>query len=250
MHWYESFYLCFSLDVGFWKIINWRLCHVCGIFFKKILSSIWIWLLAREAHTSIPIFKEQANEVVLAISRFITSCSAAQIRLAPDKCTELIQSISWIIFFLGMCMWWVSLYLLFFCVCVSVVVTVSKRLKEQVMVLERPIQGIAPLRLAIRKLQPSTEHLTALHPDYLLLCLLAKCYKAGLNILEDEIYEVDQPKDFFLYCYYGWVIYFYRVLFKDHLAFKNGLSEPVTSYIAHSHWKHEKLTSRLIFIDN
>lgn len=132
-------------------------------------------------------------------------------------------------------MWWVSLYLLFFCVCVSVVVTVSKRLKEQVMVLERPIQGIAPLRLAIRKLQPSTEHLTALHPDYLLLCLLAKCYKAGLNILEDEIYEVDQPKDFFLYCYYGWVIYFYHVLFKDHLAFKNGLSEPVTSYIAHSH---------------
>lgn len=92
--------------------------------------------------------------------------------------------------------------------CVSVVISVCKRLKEQVMVLERPIQGIAPLRLAILKLQPSTEHLTALHPEYLLLCLLSKCYKAGLKILEDEIYEVDQPKDFFLYCYYGWVICF------------------------------------------
>lgn len=71
------------------------------------------------------------------------------------------------------------------------------------MQLQVPIQGIAPMQTAIRKLQPSTEHLTALHPDFLLLCLLAKCYKAGLSVLEEDIFEVDQPKDFFLYCYYG-----------------------------------------------
>lgn len=71
------------------------------------------------------------------------------------------------------------------------------------MQLQVPIQGIAPMRTAIRKLQPSTEHLTALHPDFLLLCLLAKCYKAGLSVLEEDIFEIDQPKDFFLYCYYG-----------------------------------------------
>lgn len=69
-----------------------------------------------------------------------------------------------------------------------------------------PMQGIAPLRMAVRKLQTSTEKLTTLHSDYLLLCLLAKCYKAGLSILDDDIFEVDHPRDHFLYCYYGLVI--------------------------------------------
>lgn len=71
------------------------------------------------------------------------------------------------------------------------------------MLLEAPLRGVAPMLTALRKLQSSTEQLTTLHPDFLLLCLLAKCYKTGLSILEDDIYEVDQPRDFFLYCYYG-----------------------------------------------
>jgi len=76
-------------------------------------------------------------------------------------------------------------------------------LKDQVMLLNMPIRGIAPLRAAVRKIQSSPEQLTPVHADYLLLCLLAKQYKAGLSILEDDIFEVDQPKDLFLYCYYG-----------------------------------------------
>lgn len=71
------------------------------------------------------------------------------------------------------------------------------------MLLDAPIRGIAPMLTAIKKLQSSPEHLTTLHPDFLLFCLLAKCYKTGLSILEDDIYEVNQPRDFFLYCYYG-----------------------------------------------
>lgn len=71
------------------------------------------------------------------------------------------------------------------------------------MQLESPMRGVAPLLTAIRKVQSSPEQLTTLHPDFLLLCLLAKCYKTGLCILEDDVFEVDQPKDFFLYCYYG-----------------------------------------------
>ena len=69
-----------------------------------------------------------------------------------------------------------------------------------------PIQGVAPLRTAIRKLQPSSEHLTTLHADFLLLCILSKCYKAALTILDEDIFEVDQPRDLFLYCYYGFVL--------------------------------------------
>lgn len=73
------------------------------------------------------------------------------------------------------------------------------------MQLEAPLRGVAPLLTAIRKVRTSSEHLTSLHPEFLLLCLLSKSYKAGLSILNDDIFEVDQPRDLFLYCYYGWV---------------------------------------------
>lgn len=95
------------------------------------------------------------------------------------------------------------------------VISVCKRFKDQVMDLQVPIQGVAPLRTAVRKLQSSSEHLTTLHSDFLLLCILAKCYKTGLSILEEDIFEVDQPKDLFLYCYYGLV---YN-LFENHLYY-------------------------------
>ncbi|XP_031481582.1 COP9 signalosome complex subunit 3 [Nymphaea colorata] len=130
------------------------------------------YLYFLEAHTSGSVVKEEASGFLNIVANFINACSAEQIQVAPDK-----------------------------------FVSICKRFKEQVMQLQVPIQGIAPLLVAIRKLQPSPEHLTALHPDFLLLCLLAKCYKAGLSILNDDISEIDQPKDFFLYCYYGGMIY-------------------------------------------
>ncbi|GFZ19121.1 rubisco methyltransferase family protein [Actinidia rufa] len=102
------------------------------------------YLYILEACTAAPNAKEQANELVLSIARFLNDCAAEQIRLAPDK-----------------------------------FVSVCKRFKDQVMLLETPMRGVAPLLTAIRKLQPSSEHLTSLHPDFLLLCLLAKCYKTG-----------------------------------------------------------------------
>lgn len=71
------------------------------------------------------------------------------------------------------------------------------------MLLEAPVQGVAPMLAAVQKLQSSSARLTALHPEFLQLCLLSKCYKTGLSVLEDDIFEVDQPRDLFLYCYYG-----------------------------------------------
>ncbi|KAK9984378.1 hypothetical protein SO802_033903 [Lithocarpus litseifolius] len=65
------------------------------------------------------------------------------------------------------------------------------------------MRGVAPLQAAVRKPQNSSEHLTTLHQEFLLLSLLAKCYKIGLSILEEDIFEVDQLRDLFLYCYYG-----------------------------------------------
>lgn len=128
------------------------------------------YLYFLDAYTS-PISRDGANEVVLLVARFISSCLAEQIRLAHNK---------------------------FICVC--------KRFKDQVMVLTAPMRGIAPMLTAIRKIRPSSEHLTSLHPDFLLLCILAKCYKTGLSLLEEDVFEVDQPKDLFLYCYYGGMV--------------------------------------------
>ncbi|KNA10008.1 hypothetical protein SOVF_148270 [Spinacia oleracea] len=115
--------------------------------------------------------RDGANEVALLLARFISSCLAEQIRLAHHK-------------FISVC----------------------RRFKDQAIVLSEPMRAVAPMLIAIRKIRPSSEHLTTLHPDFLLLCILAKCYKTGLSVLEDDVFEVDQPKDLFLYCYYGGMI--------------------------------------------
>lgn len=129
------------------------------------------YLYLLDAYTSSPISRDQASEVVSLVARFINSCLAEHIRLAHDK-------------FVFLC----------------------RRYRDQVMALEAPIRAVAPMLTAIRKIQPSSEHLTTLHPDFLLLCILAKCYKTGFYVLEDDVFEVDQPKDLFLYCYYGGMI--------------------------------------------
>ncbi|XP_051114630.1 COP9 signalosome complex subunit 3 [Andrographis paniculata] len=129
------------------------------------------YLYLLEACTDGPLSKEHSNEFILTVARFINVCSAEQIRLVPDK-------------FISVC----------------------KRLRDQIMLLDEPIRGVASMLTALRKLQTSTEQLTTLHPDFLLLCLLSKCYKTGLSILEDDIFEIDQPRDLFLYCYYGGMI--------------------------------------------
>ncbi|KAL5719426.1 hypothetical protein ACHQM5_012207 [Ranunculus cassubicifolius] len=115
--------------------------------------------------------KDQAGELVSTVAEFIDSCVEGQIHLEPDK-----------------------------------FVHVCKRLKDAVMFLHTPIRGVGPMRTAIRKLQISPGKLTALHPDALQICLLAKSYKVGFSILEEGIFETDQPKDLFLYCYYGGMI--------------------------------------------
>ncbi|KAK9061677.1 hypothetical protein SSX86_018860 [Deinandra increscens subsp. villosa] len=129
------------------------------------------YLYVLEACTAAPVPEAQANELILLVVRFIDVCSVDQIRLVPEK-------------FISVC----------------------KRLHELVMTLRAPIRAVGPLLTAIHKIQPSPEHLTPLHTDFLQVCLLAKCYKVGYSIMEDDICEIDQPRDFFLYCYYGGMI--------------------------------------------
>lgn len=149
----------------------------------------------REAMTSAPVSREQAEALVLPIAKFINSCDAQQIRVAPEKCNTLhcrayCDNLSTLV-----CVLMLSSDL--------AVIFVCKRFKDQVLLLEAPLRGVLPLLTAIQKVQTTTEHLTTLHPDFLQLCLLSKSYKTGLSVLGDDIFEVDHPRDLFLYCYYG-----------------------------------------------
>ncbi|KAK8969083.1 COP9 signalosome complex subunit 3 [Platanthera guangdongensis] len=158
----------------------------------SIHSLGYLYLL--EAYSCVPVPRENVCSFHACVVGFINSCSAEQIRIVPEK-------------FISLC----------------------KRFKDQVIQHQLPIQAVAPFMTAVRKLQASHEQLTTLHSDYLLLCLLSKCYKAGTSILNDEILEIDQPRDFFLYCYYGGMINIGLKQFRKALeCFHNVVTAPMT----------------------
>ncbi|XP_076903794.1 COP9 signalosome complex subunit 3-like [Bidens hawaiensis] len=156
------------------------------------------YLYILEACTASPVPEARANELILPVVRFIDACSVEQIRLASDK-----------------------------------FITVCKRLHELVMILNAPMRAVAPLLTAIHKIRPTPEHLTPLHSDFLQVCLSAKCYKTGYSLLEDDICEVDQPRDFFLYCYYGGMICIGQKRFAKALElFHNVVTAPMSTLSA------------------
>jgi COP9 signalosome complex subunit 3 len=158
------------------------------------------YLYLLEVQSSGTLSQEQSETFLALASTFLNVCLAEQICLAPEK---------------------------FNMVC--------RRVKEQALQLQKPLRAILPLQAAIRKLQPSSEFLTAMHPDFLQMCLLAKCYKASLSILEDDIFEIDQkrtglvPRDFLLYCYYGGMIHIGLKQFGKALEFfQHAITAPAT----------------------
>ncbi|GJN39801.1 hypothetical protein PR202_gb28943 [Eleusine coracana subsp. coracana] len=120
----------------------------------------YLYLLEAFATSAANLRDVGGADFLVTIAGFLTACSADQIRMAPEK-------------FLNVC----------------------RVLKDQVMQLNMPIRGIVPLRAAVRKIQTSPEQLTPVHADYLLLCLLAKQYKAvtapmsQLNAIAVESYK-------------------------------------------------------------
>ncbi|KAJ1695924.1 hypothetical protein LUZ63_012622 [Rhynchospora breviuscula] len=130
------------------------------------------YLYLLDTYLSSSISREQLAAFLPSIAHFLNTCSAYHIRFASDK-----------------------------------FVSVCRCFKDQLMRQQTPIQGIIPFRSAVHKLQNSSEQLTTLHSDFLLLCLLAKCYKPSLSVLENDIFEAENPKDLFLFYYYGGMIY-------------------------------------------
>ncbi|XP_028131422.1 COP9 signalosome complex subunit 3 [Diabrotica virgifera virgifera] len=115
---------------------------------------------------------------------FILNCNGEQIRFAPDTFAELCHS-------------------------------VTNYLVEQ----KQPMKGILLLQKAISKLRLYDSQLTSIHADLCQLCLLAKCFKPALELLNVDVTGICQEmsqnpngpqfesKYFLLYYYYGGMIY-------------------------------------------
>ena len=107
-------------------------------------------------------------------TRFLTLCDCTQIRRAPLKFTSLC-----------------ALY------------------KTQAIALGKTKHCILPLRNAIKTLCPTPGAITPIHADFFQACLLAKCYSAAEEVLNEDLYSVDPgttgvtATDILLYCYYG-----------------------------------------------
>jgi len=76
------------------------------------------------------------------------------------------------------------------------------------------VRALKNIKVGLERFRPSSEFLTPLHADFLCLCLKAKNYKAGYNLIENnKIYDIDpnltglSPRDMLLYYYYGGMIY-------------------------------------------
>jgi len=86
---------------------------------------------------------------------------------------------------------------------------VCQRFTEYCVEGKQAIRAIQPLKWAILRVQPMVEHITPQHANMLMCCVISKCYKAGVNLLSQEVYEVDAkstgvtPRDMLLYFYYG-----------------------------------------------
>ncbi|GAQ87206.1 COP9 signalosome subunit CSN3 [Klebsormidium nitens] len=148
-------------------------------------SLAWLFLLDAQQGVTQP---DKADAFINRCTAFLKACHQDQIRIAVEK-------------FNSVCF----------------------KLKDCVLVLNQPARGVLPLRTAIKKLQPTSEHLTPQHADFLLLVVLSKIYNAGLPVLAEEIFEVDAkktgiaPRDFLLYCYYGGMVYIGMKRFKKAL---------------------------------
>ncbi|KAK3264603.1 hypothetical protein CYMTET_26676 [Cymbomonas tetramitiformis] len=157
------------------------------------------WLFILESQVSGSADPPHGSETfIAAVTSFIGCCRPEQIRLAPDK-------------FASIC----------------------KQMKEHALKLGQPGRVVMPLKLAIGKVQPSTEYLSPQHGDFFQVCLLAKMYHAAIEILAQEVYETDPaktglvPRDFLLFCYYGGMLQVGLKNFSQALKmFLNALTAP------------------------
>jgi COP9 signalosome complex subunit 3 len=102
---------------------------------------------------------------------------------------------------------------------------VCRKFTDLLVEVRQPMRGIVPLRTAMSALSDDFKQLTPLHTDFVQLCLLAKCYRTALPILDEDIFEVSTeatgltPRDLLCYYYYGGRVYVGMKQYKKALEF-------------------------------
>eukprot|EP01137_Pigoraptor_chileana_P000015 Opistho-2@35477 len=134
-------------------------------------------------------------------------------------------------------------------------VYIAQMLVECVVNTHQAIRAVAPLATAVERFRPSPEHLTPLHCEFLKVCILAKCYRQALRILEIPVTELSpkatslDPVHVLLYHYYGGIVYCSQKRFKDALYFfQLAITVPAftTSAVAIEAYKKYILVSLLV----
>lgn len=93
------------------------------------------------------------------------------------------------------------------------------------------VRGLRTLQIAVQRFRKSSEYLTPVHSQLLLLCLKTKNYKIGYNLIENKIFDVDTditgltPRDMLLYYYYGGMIYIGMKEFSKAYTFFDNVSK-------------------------
>lgn len=117
---------------------------------------------------------DTADNRFAQVQEFIYGCNGEQIRLAPDSCITIsIISLPILIF-------WFS------------VAELCHSLTNYLVEKKQPMKGILLLRKAISKLRFFDTQLTSIHADLCQLCLLAKCFKPSLEVLDTDITGICQ----------------------------------------------------------
>lgn len=79
---------------------------------------------------------------------------------------------------------------------------------------KQAMRGISLLYKAIRKIQLFDSQLTSIHADLCQLCLLAKCFKPAIEILDIDITAINQEV-YTLYNGNNSIIYIYYIFRAD-----------------------------------
>nr|CAG8450765.1 4775_t:CDS:10 [Entrophospora candida] len=86
---------------------------------------------------------------------------------------------------------------------------------------------IKPIANALLRYAPSPKHLTNVHQVFIKECLLSKCYKQALQILDTDITEIELVgtgityQDHLLYHYYGAMVYIGLKKYEPSIVFRS-----------------------------
>lgn len=131
-------------------------------------------LAVLSARLSVPTTAATQDNRFSQVQDFIMGCNGEQIRLAPEMCKSAFLHL------------YIELILLV--TVAELCHTLTAHLVEQ----KTPMKGIPLLIKAITKLQLFDSQLTSIHADMCQLCLLGKCFKPALEILDNDITGICQ----------------------------------------------------------